>query len=119
VSSTSLDLQPTTLTRTVDTTAIVKDTNTIVIGGLIGDFSTASEFKVPLLGDIPILGWLFKSRSTSKLKTNLFVFLTPRVVQTPAEAADIYGQKKEQIDKFREGQIKMYKKKKAKPESES
>ena len=119
VSSTSLDLQPTTLTRTVDTTAIVKDTNTIVIGGLIGDQSTASEFKVPLLGDIPILGWLFKSRSTKKLKTNLFVFLTPRVVQTPAEAADIYGQKKEQIDKFREGQIKMYKKKKAKPESES
>jgi general secretion pathway protein D len=119
VSSTSLDLQPTTLTRTVDTTAIVKDTNTIVIGGLIGDQSSISEFKVPLLGDIPIVGWLFKSKSTNRQKTNLFVFLTPRVVQTPDEAADIYGQKKEHIDKIREGQIKMYKKKKAKPESES
>ncbi len=119
VSSTSLDLQPTTLKRTVDTTAIVTDTNTIVIGGLIGDQSSVSEFKVPLLGDIPIVGWLFKSRSTRRQKTNLFVFLTPRVVQTPDEAADIYGQKKEQIDKVREGQIKMYKKKKAKPESES
>ncbi len=119
VSSTSLDLQPTTLKRTVDTTAIVKDTHTIVIGGLIGDQSSVSEFKVPLLGDIPILGWLFKSRSTSRKKTNLFVFLTPRVVQTPDEAADIYGQKKEHIDKIRDGQIKMYKGKKAKPESES
>ncbi len=119
VSSTSLDLQPTTLKRTIDTTAIVKDTNTIVIGGLIDDKSAVSEFKVPLLGDIPILGWLFKSRSTSRKKTNLFVFLTPRVVQTPDEAADIYGQKKEHIDKIREGQIKMYKGKKAKPESES
>ena len=119
VSSTSLDLQPTTSKRTVDTTAIVKDTHTIVIGGLIDDKSAVSEFKVPLLGDIPILGWLFKSRSTRREKTNLFVFLTPRVVQTPDEAADIYGQKKEHIDKIREGQIKMYKKKKAKPESES
>jgi general secretion pathway protein D len=118
VSSTSLDLQPTTLKRTVDTTAIVKDTHTIVIGGLIGEANSVSEFKVPLLGDIPILGWLFKSRSTSRLKTNLFVFLTPRVVKTPDEAADIYGQKKEHIDKIREGQIKMYKNKKAKSEFE-
>ncbi len=119
VSSTSLDLQPTTGVRTIDTTAIVKDTNTIVIGGLIDDKTSISEFKVPLLGDIPILGWLFKSRSTSRQKTNLFVFLTPRVVQTPAEAADIYGQKKGHIDKVREGQIKMYKNNKtAKPESE-
>jgi general secretion pathway protein D len=119
VSSTSLELQPTTAKRTIDTTTIVKDTNTIVIGGLIDDKSSISEFKVPLLGDIPILGWLFKSRSTKREKTNLFVFLTPRVVQTPDEAAKIYGQKKEHIDKIREGQIKMYKNKKAKPESES
>ena len=119
VSSTSLDLQPTTGVRTIDTTAIVKDTHTIVIGGLIDDKTSISEFKVPLLGDIPILGWLFKSRSTSRQKTNLFVFLTPRVVQTPAEAADIYSQKKGHIDKVREGQIKMYKNNKtAKPESE-
>ena len=119
VSSTSLDLQPTTGVRTIDTTAIVKDTHTIVIGGLIDDKTSISEFKVPLLGDIPILGWLFKSRSTNRQKTNLFVFLTPRVVQTPAEAADIYGQKKGHIDKVREGQIKMYKNNKtAKPESE-
>jgi general secretion pathway protein D len=120
VSSTSLDLQPTTGVRTIDTTAIVKDTNTIVIGGLIDDKTSISEFKVPLLGDIPILGWLFKSRSTSREKTNLFVFLTPRVVQTQQEAAEIYGQKKEHIDKVREGQIKMFKdKKKAKPDTES
>jgi general secretion pathway protein D len=119
VSATSLDLQPTTSIRKFDTTAIVKDTHTIVIGGLIDDKSTVSEFKVPLLGDIPILGWLFKSRSTNREKTNLFVFLTPRVVQTPDEAANIFGQKKEQIDNIREGQIKMYDKKRTKPDSES
>jgi general secretion pathway protein D len=119
VSSTTLELQPTTLKRTIDTTAIVKDTNTIVIGGLIDDKTSISEFKVPLLGDIPILGWLFKSRSTNREKTNLFVFLTPRVVKTPAEAAEIYGKKKEHIDKVREGHIKMFKEKTAKPDSES
>ncbi|MGD2272344.1 MAG: type II secretion system secretin GspD [Desulfobacterales bacterium] len=119
LSSTSLQLQPTTLKRSIDTTAIVKDTNTIVIGGLIDDRTTVSEFKVPLLGDIPILGWLFKSRSTSRKKTNLFVFLTPRVVQTPDEAVGIYGEKKEQIDEVREGQIKLFKKERIIPQSES
>lgn len=119
LSATSLDLQPTTLKRTIDTTAIVKDSNTIVIGGLIDDRTTVSEFKVPLLGDIPILGWLFKSRSTSRKKTNLFVFLTPRVVQTPEEAVGIYGEKKDHIDRVREGQIKLFKREKIIPESES
>jgi general secretion pathway protein D len=119
VSSTSLDLQPTTLKRTIDTTAIVKDSNTIVIGGLIDDKNSVSEFKVPLLGDIPILGWLFKSRSTSRTKTNLYVFLTPKVVQTPEEAVSIYGEKKDHFDQVREGKIKMFKDKRPKPDSDS
>ena len=119
VASTSLDLQPTTKKRTIDTTAIVKDTNTIVIGGLIDDKNTVSEFKVPVLGDIPIVGWLFKSQSSRREKVNLFVFLTPHVVQTPDEAATIFGKKREHIDNIREGQIKMYDKKNARPGSDS
>ncbi|UCH21755.1 MAG: type II secretion system secretin GspD [Deltaproteobacteria bacterium] len=121
VSATSLELQPTTQKRTIDTTAIVKDNNTIVIGGLIDERESQSEFKVPILGDIPLLGWLFKSRGTTRDKTNLFVFLTPRVVQSPDEAVGIYGEKRGQIDKVREGEIKMFKEKEnqAKPESES
>jgi general secretion pathway protein D len=117
--SETLELQPTTLKRTIDTTVIVQDKNTIVIGGLIDDSFAVSEFKVPLLGDIPLLGWLFKSRGTNREKSNLFVFLTPRVIKNPEEATEVYGQKKEDIDKVREGQIKMFKEKRLKTDSES
>jgi general secretion pathway protein D len=100
--------RPTTLKRTIETTVIVKDGRTIVIGGLIEDAFTARDYKTPCLGDIPILGWLFRSYSKATEKTNLFVFLTPKVVKRPAEAETINREKKELIDKIKEGQIKMY-----------
>jgi len=100
--------RPTTLKRTIETTVIVEDGNTVVIGGLMDDQISVSESKVPLLGDIPILGWLFKSERKSYDKTNLYVFLTPRVVQHPSEAAKIFESKKGEIDTIREGSIKMY-----------
>ena len=100
--------RPTTLKRTIETTVIVEDGNTVVIGGLMDDQISVSESKVPLLGDIPILGWLFKSKKKSYDKTNLYVFLTPRVVQHPSEAVEIYENKKGEIDTIREGSIKMY-----------
>lgn len=100
--------RPTTLKRTIETTVIVEDGNTVVIGGLMDDQISISESKVPLLGDIPILGWLFKSKKRSYEKTNLYVFLTPRVVQHPSEAAEIYDIKKGEMDTIREGSIKMY-----------
>jgi general secretion pathway protein D len=100
--------RPTTFKRSIETTVIVEDGNTVVIGGLIDDASSRSETKVPLLGDIPILGWLFKSKKISYEKTNLYVFLTPRVVQHPAEATKMYEQKKKEIDTIRQGSIKMY-----------
>ncbi|MCK4619144.1 MAG: type II secretion system protein GspD, partial [Desulfobacterales bacterium] len=104
------DPRPTTLKRTIDTTVIVKDKNTVVIGGLIDDSFSNTEYKVPCLGDIPVLGWAFKSMSKSNDKTNLFIFLTPHVVKNPAEADTVYKKKKDQIDKIKEGNIKMYKK---------
>ena len=104
--------RPTTLKRTIDTTVIVKDGNTIVIGGLIDDSITETETKVPCLGDIPLMGWLFKSISTSSERTNLYVFLTPRVIKDSAEAEAIYQIKKEQLDKIEEGNIKLYEKNK-------
>ena len=100
--------RPTTLKRSIETTVIVEDGNTVVIGGLMDDSSSITETKVPLLGDIPILGWLFKSKRTSYEKTNLYVFLAPRVVQHPTEATAMYEQKKEEIDTIRKGSIKMY-----------
>jgi len=104
----TVDFRPTTLKRTVDTTVIVRDNDTVVIGGLIEDQTSSSEFKVPLLGDIPLLGWLFKVRSESSRKTNLYVFLTPRVINDPDEADRIYGSKRTEMDAVREGQIRLF-----------
>ncbi|MGB5619167.1 MAG: type II secretion system protein GspD, partial [Desulfobacterales bacterium] len=98
------DFRPTTLKRTIDTTVIVDDKSTIVIGGLIEDITAVREFKVPLLGDIPVLGWLFKVKSESQQRNNLFIFLSPHVINKPSEAADVYGQKKTTMDSLRGGQ---------------
>jgi general secretion pathway protein D len=53
-----------------------------------------NETKVPGLGDIPLLGWLFKAQSKGDQKTNLYVFLTPRVVKNPAEADRLLSEKR-------------------------
>jgi general secretion pathway protein D len=96
-----------TLKRTVDTTVIVRDAQTIVIGGLIDDTTTITETKVPVLGDIPVLGWLFKDRSDTTQKTNLYIFLTPRVIKNPLEAEKVLKEKKGQMDEFRGGSFKI------------
>ena len=88
---------------------IVDDNSTVVIGGLIDDSFSKTEYKVPILGDIPLLGWLFKSRKTQREKTNLFVFLTPHVINNKADAQKIYNEKKEKIGEVEKGSIKMYK----------
>jgi general secretion pathway protein D len=99
---------PTTLKRTVETTAIVKDTNTVVLGGLIDEQLDKTVFKVPCLGDIPGLGYLFKKSSDSNDKTNLYIFLTPHVIQNPLEATGVTEKKRSQINKLREQNIKLY-----------
>jgi general secretion pathway protein D len=101
---------PVTLKRTVDTTVIVEDEQTVVIGGLIDDSTTVNENKVPVLGDIPILGWLFRNRSEETIKTNLYIFITPRVIKNPEEAARILKGKKETIDTIKGGSIKFHEK---------
>jgi general secretion pathway protein D len=98
---------PTTLKRTAKTTVVVKDSETIVIGGLVGDSTTDSTYKVPFFGDIPILGWLFKTKSKSREKTNLYVFLTPHIVRTQADAAKLYQEKRGSVAEVEEGVIKL------------
>jgi general secretion pathway protein D len=102
------EFRPTTLKRAIDTTVIVKDNSTVVIGGLIDESFSETEYKVPCLGDIPLFGWIFKSEAKSREKSNLFVFLTPHVVESPAEAEEIYNKKKDQIDNIQEDKIKLY-----------
>lgn len=72
--------------RTASTTVSVKDGDTIILGGIIRNNVTSTVKKIPLLGDLPLLGQLFRSTSKDNQKTELMVFLTPRVVRNPDEA---------------------------------
>ena len=90
------------------TTVIVKDSQTVVIGGLIDDSSTRNDTKVPVLGDIPVLGWLFRKRTETSEKTNLYIFLTPRVIKSPLEAQEVLKDKQGQMGTVKEGGIKLY-----------
>jgi len=99
-------LAPTTLKRTAKTTVTVKSGDTIVIGGLIEDYSGDGVYKVPLLGDIPLIGWLFKYKTRQSEKTNLFVFITPRVIKKPEDAKAVHEDKKEYMRTLQEGTVK-------------
>tara|TARA_E500000081_G_C6120798_1_gene347820 strand:+ start:129 stop:1955 length:1827 start_codon:yes stop_codon:yes gene_type:complete len=79
--------------RVIKTVVMVEDTEIIVLGGLISDDVQVSERKVPLLGDIPLLGRLFKSTSTSRSKKNLVVFLKPTIVRDAADMQLITNEK--------------------------
>ncbi|VTU19557.1 General secretion pathway protein D [Variovorax sp. PBL-H6] len=72
---------PTTTKRSIESNVLVDDGNIIVLGGLLSDEYSNSQEKVPGLGDVPVLGNLFKSEVRSRRKTNLMVFLRPTVVR--------------------------------------
>jgi general secretion pathway protein D len=75
--------------RSIKTTVLADDGQTIVLGGLIRDDETKTVSKVPLLGDIPLLGYLFRASGTSKTKQNLLVFLQPSLVRDGTSAAEM------------------------------
>jgi general secretion pathway protein D len=81
-----------TTTRAAITEVIVRDRDTIAMGGLLRDKETVSFNKVPLLGDIPVLGWLFKSKSKKIEKTNLLMFLTPKILSPYDKTAATHTQ---------------------------
>lgn len=95
---------PTTSKRSASTTVVIKDRETMVIGGLIRDNVTSTASKVPLLGDIPILGWFFKYKTTKIEKTNLMIFITPYIIKNEQDAADITHRKSESQEDFRKDQ---------------
>jgi general secretion pathway protein D len=94
-------LTPITRKRQAETTVEVADGKTVVIAGLIEDSSSSSQTKVPGLGDIPLLGWLFKTDSSSNSKTNMFVFLTPHVVTTPEDSHKVFLDKMKLVESVR------------------
>jgi len=77
--------------RSADTVVVTPDAQPVVIGGLISNSKSSSESKVPLLGDIPWLGNLFKSTTKADSKTELLMFLTPHIVYAPSQLAAMAG----------------------------
>jgi general secretion pathway protein D len=73
--------------RVITTSVLIHDGGTLVLGGLIQDSATNTENTVPLLGHIPIIGELFRTRDTDKTKTNFLIFLQPRILRDDAQAA--------------------------------
>ncbi len=80
---------PTLTKRQLRNTVLAEDGKTVVLGGLIDTNVQKTEYKVPLLGDIPFLGRLFRSKGTKSRKTNLLVFITPRVIHNASEMAEV------------------------------
>ena len=77
---------------------VTRSDQTIVIGGLISSQKNDTESKVPILGDIPILGYAFKRRNNDVVKSELLIFLTPHVVATPDELATLSTNERAQLD---------------------
>jgi len=104
---------PTTTKRSTKTSVVVKDNQTVVISGLMQEKSEEIITKVPLLGDIPFLGYLFKFKSYNTQKTNLLVFLTPHVIRDSVALASLSNSKKSDFtrqlteEKFGEAVVKL------------
>jgi len=79
--------------RTLDNAILADDKQTIVLGGLISDDITDTTRKVPLLGDIPLLGKLFQNKSNKKTKRNLLIFLRPTILESREDVASATDQK--------------------------
>ncbi len=85
------DVGPTFTKRVLRNTVLVEDGKSVVLGGLIDTNVTETVSKVPLLGDIPLIGWLFKRTSTTEEKTNLLIFMNPTIIKGPEDLAKVTG----------------------------
>lgn len=90
----------TTSKRKTENVVVVRDNQTIVIGGLIGNTESKGETKIPILGDIPLIGFLFRGKADTERKTNLLIFLTPHVINEPADLEEVYRVKMAQREEF-------------------
>jgi general secretion pathway protein D len=84
--------------RSADTVVVTPSDKTIVIGGLISNQTTDRDSKVPILGDIPILGYAFKRKQKADVKTELLIFLTPHVIRTPDDMNAVTVQERGKLD---------------------
>ncbi len=98
------DYQVATTSRETNTSAVIKDGNYIMLGGLMSDKVEETITKVPLLGDIPVLGWLFKSKTTTVGKTNLVILMRPKIIRSAIQSSALIKEKMEKRDGFVEKQ---------------
>ena len=91
---------PTLTKRQIQNTILAQSQRTVVLGGLIGTNSQETVSKVPLLGDIPGLGWLFKHTSVTDQKTNLLIFITPTIINNPEDLLAITSKNKASAKQF-------------------
>lgn len=82
--------------KSLVTNIVVPNRDTAVLGGMVSEKVSTTVRKVPLLGDIPILGWLFRSKSKDVSKSNLMIFITPKIIRNPAQSKTLLV---DQIDK--------------------
>lgn len=95
-------LGPTTSKRKVTNTVVVRDQQPVVIGGLMRDIEVTGVDKVPILGDIPVLGILFRKSAKRVEKRNLLMVITPYIIEDPSDLARIHARKMEEMQEFAE-----------------
>ena len=86
--------------RSAQTTLVVHDQQTVVIGGLMRNRITHSEDKIPLLGDIPVLGFLFRSTKNDLQKTNLILVMTPYIIREQSDLRTVFERKMQERQEF-------------------
>jgi general secretion pathway protein D len=91
---------PTTTKRSAKTSVLVRNGDTVVLGGMMQETFNVIERSVPLLGDIPLLGNLFKFKSVNRQKTNLLIFLTPHIMKSPDDMARVTTGQQRKMDDF-------------------
>jgi general secretion pathway protein D len=84
--------------RSADTVAVTADGQTIIIGGLMENSKAVVDTKIPVLGDLPLLGALFKRRQKSDTMSELMILLTPHIVQTPSQLAALSAAEQKKSD---------------------
>lgn len=84
-------------TREAETSALVKDGQTVIIGGLIDEGTNVVESGIPILKDIPLLGMLFKHHRTQRIRSELAIFVTPHVIRTDADADSLMQRERERM----------------------
>lgn len=100
IASTDPVLGPTTSKRSAKTTVVAKDQETVVIGGIMQDRVIEAVSKTPILGDIPLLGNLFRQQTRRKVKTNLLLFLTPYIIRDGSDFRRIFERKMRERQEF-------------------